>query len=113
MGAVSFEKGCYLGQEIMARIDARGRVKRGLAGVRLDRLPAFGMREVTFQGRRVGLLGRTLNHPTFGPVGLAVLRHDIPVGTKLEVGETGLKRTRLPFRPNSRSDGRRGSLGSL
>ena len=113
VGAVSFEKGCYLGQEIMARIDARGRVRRGLAGVRFDRLPAFGMREVTFQGRRVGLLGRTLNHPTFGPVGLAVLRHDIPVGTKLEVGETGLKRTRLPFRPNSRSDDRRGSLGSL
>lgn len=80
--ALSTRKGCYLGQEMMARIEARGRLKRSLAilalGDRDGDGPADDARAVLAQGRRVGRLGTVALHPEAGLLALAVLRDDLP-----------------------------------
>ena len=58
LDAISFTKGCYLGQEVVARAQSRGRVKRGLVRWRWadqpDGAPAAGADLTTDDGRRVG-----------------------------------------------------------
>lgn len=85
---VSYRKGCYLGQEIMARIEARGNLRRGLRRIRLEG-DAGTERDVLLDGRRVGRLG-TVTAAAEGNAsraGLAVLRLDLPVDAELTVGE--------------------------
>ena len=75
-------KGCYLGQEIMARVEARGRLRRGLYGLALEGpLPALGLaaawRVEDADGAAVGTLGSAAPAPDGdGWWALAVLRHD-------------------------------------
>ncbi|MBW6457473.1 MAG: hypothetical protein K0A98_16445, partial [Trueperaceae bacterium] len=79
---VSYRKGCYLGQEIMARVEARGRLRRGLRGVRLAGPPpglgaAPGWRLEDAAGRAVGALGSAAPAPDGdGWWGLVVVRDD-------------------------------------
>ncbi len=79
---ISYRKGCYLGQEIMARVEARGRLRRGLRAVRLDGPPpglgaAPGWRLEDAAGRAVGALGSAAPAPDGdGWWGLAVVRED-------------------------------------
>jgi len=72
--AVHFDKGCYLGQEVMARLKAMGRVNRGLYGVSLDgplpELPA----EITAEGKVIGEL-RSAFEEDKRVTGLALLKH--------------------------------------
>jgi folate-binding protein YgfZ len=79
--ALSTRKGCYLGQEIMARIEARGRLKRSLTilalGDRDGDGPPADARAVLADGRRVGRLGTVALHPEAGLLALAVLRGDL------------------------------------
>lgn len=85
--AVSFTKGCFLGQELVARIDSRGRVNRNLRGVRiLDRtVPPAGAR-VTHAGKLVGTLTSVGESPAAGgPVALALIRREAPPGTQVTV----------------------------
>lgn len=92
---VSYRKGCYLGQEIMARIEARGNLRRGLRKVLLDGEPADGAeRDVTAEGRRVGRLGSVAREDDGSFIGLAVLRLDLPEDAVLEAA--GTKLTVLP-----------------
>ncbi len=84
---VSYRKGCYLGQEIMARIEARGNMRRGLRQIRLDGNPG-SERDVTLDGRRVGRLGTVLHHDELGWTGLAILRLDLPADARLQAGDT-------------------------
>lgn len=91
-GAVSWRKGCYLGQEIMARLEARGAVRRHLARVRLGadggallRPGAGGDRSLRLEGRVVGRLGTLAREPSGGLVGLAVVRRDVWLGARLEI----------------------------
>ena len=84
--AVSYRKGCYLGQEIMARIEARGKVRRQLVGLNLTALPEPGTRDVTQNGKTVGRLGGVAVHPQLGVVALGSVRSEIEAGEKLEVG---------------------------
>jgi len=100
--AVSFNKGCYLGQEIMARVDARARVNRGLAGVILEKPPCSGEYRVENQGRSVGWLGHVVEHPIIGLIGLAVLRHDFPSGSEGNVGDSRVRRVEIPFEISTR-----------
>tara|TARA_B100000686_G_C16707163_1_gene927006 strand:- start:1115 stop:1555 length:441 start_codon:yes stop_codon:yes gene_type:complete len=95
--AVSFSKGCYLGQEIMARVDARARVNRGLAGVILDKPPCSGEYQIESQGRKVGWLGHVVKHPVIGLIGLSVLRHDFTCGSEGSVGDSRVRRVEIPF----------------
>ncbi len=83
---VSYRKGCYLGQEIMARIEARGNMRRQLQGVALSAEPAEGERDILLDGRRVGRLGSVTLDPELGWLGLAVLRNDLEEGASLCVG---------------------------
>jgi folate-binding protein YgfZ len=77
---VSYRKGCYLGQEIMARIEGRGAVRRSLRGVALDAEPPE--REVRVGERTVGRLGTVVEHPELGWIGLVVVRDDLGDGDR-------------------------------
>jgi folate-binding protein YgfZ len=85
--AISTRKGCYLGQETMARIEARATLRRGLARLRLDGWPGEEARPpLRLDGREVGRLGSVAVHPELGPIALAVLRRDLPGDATLEAG---------------------------
>ncbi|MEX2502516.1 MAG: hypothetical protein WD336_09075, partial [Trueperaceae bacterium] len=97
-------KGCYLGQEIMARIEARGRVKRGLARLTFDREPQVdrssapggdGNAVRDEAGRSVGRLGTIVVHPDRGAMALAVLRFDA-VERTLRCGDATVREVRWP-----------------
>lgn len=84
--AISFRKGCYLGQETIARIDALGHVNKRLATVKFagDEPPTPGA-EVTADGQTVGHITSACWSPKLGsPIALAMLRrgHNDP-GAKL------------------------------
>lgn len=90
--ALSYRKGCYLGQEIMARIEARGAVRKGLTRMRL--MPEDGVaaapeglagRAVRLGERTVGRLGTVAALPGGGLAALAVLRLDLPGTSRLSV----------------------------
>ncbi|MGZ4181224.1 MAG: CAF17-like 4Fe-4S cluster assembly/insertion protein YgfZ [Solirubrobacteraceae bacterium] len=84
--AVSFTKGCYVGQETVARLHYRGKPNRQLRGLRLSEAAATGD-ELTFEGRTVGRLGSVAVSPRFGPIALALVRREAPVGSVVAVGD--------------------------
>jgi folate-binding protein YgfZ len=96
--AVSFTKGCYVGQETVARLHYRGKPNRHLRGIRLsDQVPAG--RELLLGDRVVGRLTTVVDSPRLGPIGLALVRREAAPGTVLSVasdGGTGLV-VELPF----------------
>jgi tRNA-modifying protein YgfZ len=85
--AISFTKGCYLGQETVARIDALGHVNQKLV---LIRFASGGVpdreTEISFNGRHVGKVTSAANSPKYGaPIALAMLRRDAnALGTQLD-----------------------------
>ena len=70
---VSFSKGCYIGQEVIARMESRSRVARRLVGLRLDRLEE-SPQEVLLDRQPIGRLTSVALSPRFGPIGLALVR---------------------------------------
>lgn len=96
--AVSFTKGCYVGQETVARLYYRGKPNRHLRGLRLS-APTVSGAELHLGERSVGLLTSTAISPRFGPIGLALVRREAEPGTTLAVGENGATATvvELPF----------------
>lgn len=94
---VSYRKGCYLGQEIMARIEARGKLRRQLAALVLEDVPAAGSRDVLQSGKVVGRLGGVAGHPEIGIVALAVLRSNLSEDALLEVGKVLARPVELPL----------------
>ena len=97
---VSYRKGCYLGQEIMARIEARGSARRHLVGVALEGEPSG--RQVSFDDRDVGRLGTVVRHPELGWRALAVARKDLPQDAVIHVGEMKGRIVPLPLEEPSR-----------
>jgi folate-binding protein YgfZ len=83
--AVSFTKGCYVGQETVARLHYRGKPNRRLRGLRLSAAATAGD-EVTFEGRAVGSLTSTAVSPRLGPIALALIRREAPDGAQVAVG---------------------------
>ncbi len=81
---VSYTKGCYLGQEIMARIEARGNLHRSLKKLTLSVVPENSEREIRLGDKVVGKLGTVVAHPELGVISLAVMR-DVPVDAELRV----------------------------
>lgn len=71
--AISFSKGCYIGQEIIARMESRGRLAKQLVRLRFDGQvePGVGLE---FDGRAVGTVTSVVNSPDRGWIGLASLR---------------------------------------
>ncbi len=88
-GAVHLNKGCYRGQETVARVHNLGKPPRHLVLLHLDGSadgrPVPGD-AVTAGGRAVGVLGTVVDHFEFGPVALALIKRNIPVDTVLEAG---------------------------
>jgi folate-binding protein YgfZ len=81
---VSFDKGCYLGQETVARVAYRGRVNRLLRGLALPGPVAPGA-PVRLSGRDVGLVTSSAESPRFGAIALAMIRTEAAVGESVEV----------------------------
>ncbi len=96
--AVSFTKGCYVGQETVARLFYRGKPNRHLRGLRLDGEAATGD-ELRLEDRVVGTLGSRVTSPALGPIGLAIVRREAQPGAQVSVGERGAGAlvTELPF----------------
>lgn len=88
--AVSLEKGCYPGQETVAKLTNRGRPPRRLTFLDFDgtreELPAAGAEIVTEQDDQcVGTLTSSAYHPTDGPIGLALINRRVPPDAMLVV----------------------------
>jgi folate-binding protein YgfZ len=98
---VSYRKGCYLGQEIMARIEARGNLRRRLGMLLLESQPAEAESVVRSDGRTVGRLGTVVRHPALGLVALAVLRSDLSEDSSLEVGGAAARPAPTPLTDTS------------
>lgn len=99
--AISLAKGCYNGQEIIARLHSYKKVKQGLLGLKLENIPATGRPDLRSEGRKVGVLTSAVQSPKFGSIGLGYVRNDWQTaGTALEVGENGAETAsvaNLPF----------------
>jgi folate-binding protein YgfZ len=96
--AVSFTKGCYVGQETVARLYYRGKPNRRLRGLRLSGMASPGD-ELSYEGRVVGRLSSVATSPRFGPIGLALVRREAPPGSTTVVGDTVTAEVaELPFR---------------
>ena len=95
--ALSYRKGCYLGQEIMARIEARGKVRRRLVGLKLSELPKPGERDLIQNGKTVGRLGGVSVHPQLGVMALGSVRTEIAAGAELALGQVQAVVTDLPI----------------
>ncbi|CAB4918598.1 unannotated protein [freshwater metagenome] len=94
--AVSFTKGCYVGQETVARLHYKGRPNRHLRGLRLSGTAAAGT-PVVLEDREVGTLTSVTDSPVFGPIGLALLRREAEPGMTVAVGDATATVVDLPF----------------
>lgn len=98
--AVSFSKGCYTGQEVVARMDSRGRVSHRLVGLRFDGEKAEPGARLLADGRVVGDVSSVARSPRHGVIGLAYVRAAFAdPGTELRVADQdGVARVAaLPF----------------
>jgi len=95
--AVSFTKGCYVGQETVARLFYRGKPNRHLRGLRLSEAAPSGA-ELHLGERSVARLGSSLVSPALGPIALALVRREASVGDTLDVdGGASAEVVELPF----------------
>jgi len=87
--AVRLDKGCYRGQETVARVHNLGHPPRRLVFLHLDgsedRLPGQGD-PVTSEGTQVGFTGSAARHFELGPVGLGLIKRTVPVDAALRAG---------------------------
>jgi tRNA-modifying protein YgfZ len=95
--AVSFTKGCYVGQETVARLHYRGKPNRHLRGLRLS-APAEPGTPLRLGEKEVGRLGTVVVSPRFGPIALAIVRREAGPGDTLTAGEVSAEVSELPFR---------------
>ncbi|HEY6746293.1 MAG TPA: folate-binding protein [Mycobacteriales bacterium] len=89
--AVHLDKGCYRGQETVARVHNLGKPPRRLVLLHLsgerDQLPPPGT-PLQLDGRTVGFLGTAAHHHELGPIALAVVKRTTPDGTILDAAGT-------------------------
>jgi folate-binding protein YgfZ len=101
---VHLDKGCYPGQESVARVHNRGQVQRRLAGLQFDdlrdgerALPASRTEVVTEDGRRAGQVRSVVRHPRLGTIALAYLRGVAGTGARVRAGDLRATVMELPF----------------
>ena len=108
--AVSFTKGCYLGQEVVERIRSRGHVNRKLAGLLLNgqRLARPGD-VISSDGKEIGAITSSVQSPALGrPIALGYLHKDFwTPGTSVSVvhdaASIAATVTQIPFIPDKRN----------
>jgi folate-binding protein YgfZ len=108
-GLISYNKGCYIGQEIIARIHFRGHVAKKLTGLILSELPAsageLNAAELktaelkSAEGKNAGKITSACFSPVLGKtIALAYVRYDyLAEGTELKVGEMTATVKNLPL----------------
>ena len=96
--AVSFTKGCYVGQETVARLFYKGKPNRHLRGLHLSE-PVAAPQELHLGEKVVGRVTSAALSPTLGPIGLALVRREAELGATIAVGDTNLTAevVELPF----------------
>ena len=96
--AVSFTKGCYIGQETVARLHYKGKPNRHLRGLRLS-APAAPGTPLWLAEKEVGRVGGSCVSPVHGPIALAIVRREAEPGVELGLGEDGVtaRVVDLPF----------------
>ena len=102
--AVDFGKGCYIGQEPVARLHYRGRPNRHLRGLRFSGSVGRGDAVVNAE-RELGSVGTAVVSPASGRIGLAILRKEVEPGDTVTVetaaGKVAAEVSDLPFRNGS------------
>jgi folate-binding protein YgfZ len=94
--AVSFTKGCYVGQETVARLHYKGKPNRHLRGLKLSG-PAEHGQAITLGEREVGRIGSACVSPTHGPIALALVRREAAPGATVDVEGSAAEVVELPF----------------
>ena len=96
--AISFTKGCYVGQETVARLFYKGKPNRHLRGLRLSE-PMDRGAVIHGAARELGRVSSTCVSPTFGPIALALVRREAAPGASVTVGDAGVvaEVVELPF----------------
>jgi folate-binding protein YgfZ len=88
--AVHMNKGCYRGQETVAKVFNLGKPPRRLVLLHLDGssvdIPSHGD-SITLEGRQIGLVGSVARHHELGPIALALIKRNTPPDATLMVGE--------------------------
>jgi folate-binding protein YgfZ len=101
--AISYTKGCYIGQEVVARVHFRGHVNRHLRGLRAASTdaPPHGAQLIDDSGNHVGDVRSSVASPRFGGIAIGMVRREVTPGTSLnakwENGERRVDVTLLPF----------------
>lgn len=111
LGAISYTKGCYTGQEVVARVHFRGHVNRNLRGARTGEAapPPQGAELFDEIGKSQGKVLTSVNSPRLGGIALVMVRRDVLVGGTLTArwagdpagdiaaGDRGVEINTLPF----------------
>jgi folate-binding Fe-S cluster repair protein YgfZ len=116
LDAISFNKGCYVGQEIIARMDSRKRMAKQLRGLKLSAIPALEaatpsadqgeqagpqpLGKLSVEGKEAGDLTSMVISPRFGPIALAYVRSaHVAAGTEVGIANSDVTATviDLPF----------------
>ncbi|PQV65018.1 aminomethyltransferase [Abditibacterium utsteinense] len=96
--AISLAKGCYNGQEIVARLHAYKKIKQGLFGLKLETLPLELPQKLTKATKNAGFVTSAIESPRFGAIALGFVRGDFQTeGETLELGEQEARVSLLPF----------------
>lgn len=85
LGAISYTKGCYTGQEVVARVHFRGHVNRGLRGLRASGTtpPPSGASLFDATGKAVGDVRSSVTSPRLGGIALGMVRREVEPGAQL------------------------------
>jgi folate-binding protein YgfZ len=94
--AVSFTKGCYVGQETVARLHYKGKPNRHLRGLRLSEPLPTGT-TLRAGDKDVGTIGSSVVSPSLGPIALALIRREIEPGAEIGAGDGSATVVELPF----------------
>ncbi len=94
--AVSFTKGCYVGQETVARLFYKGKPNRELRGLTATEPLEVGT-ELTLDGRIVGTVTSAADSPRLGPDRAGARRREAPVGAAVQAGHSRAHVAELPF----------------
>ncbi len=115
-GAVHLEKGCYRGQETVARVHNLGKPPRRLLLLQLDgsadSRPSTGD-PVTADGRTVGRIGTVIDHYEYGPIALALIKRSVPVDTALVAGGADATIDSTSLRADDRVQAGRAAIDGL
>jgi folate-binding protein YgfZ len=95
-GGVSYEKGCYTGQETVARLHFRGHTNRDLRGLSWNSTGALTDSRILLGEREVGSVRSVLSLPT-GRIALALIRREVETGQVVTAGGMPATVVSLPF----------------